>query len=522
MIVGPMSEFPADTSMDLLECSIGDLLCDIAAAQPDRTCVSWVDALGTLHSLTYGQVRQAARVRAAALLADARAADRVALWAPNSGAWIVSEYAVALAGMVLVPLNPALTDGEAHYILSSSGAVIGIADGEDRRDLVTRLRSLQEQLPALRVVHDLDAWQPTEAFGLPAVDRSATFLLQYTSGTTGRPKGAILSHRAALNAARFSALALQPGPDEVWCSPLPLHHVGASVCLVLAALSIRAGVVVLPRFDPAIVLDVIAEAGVTHLGMVPTMCIDLLDHPHLAVTALSSLRTVMIGGSAVPPELIERIESGLGVVVANGYGQSECPNISQTVAADPLLDKAESIGRPLPHREARIVSKTPHRPLPLGEVGELWIRSPLTMSGYLSEDGPDGGGLDAKGWLHTGDLCSMDERGVLRFHGRLREVIIRGGENIYPREVEQALIGAAGVVDVAVVGGPDARLGERVVAFIRCADGAEVDLDELAARARSTLAPFKVPVEWHLVQELPVTASGKVRKYLLKDMLKPT
>src|SRR6266567_4197965 len=180
MIVGPMSEFPADTSMDLLECSIGDLLCDIAAAQPDRTCVSWVDSLGTLHSLTYRQVRQAARVRAAALLADARPADRVALWAQNSGAWIVSEYAVALAGMVLVPLNPALTDGEAHYILSSSGAVIGIADGEDRRDLVTRLRSLQEQLPALRVVHDLDAWQPTEAFGLPAVDRSATFLLQYT------------------------------------------------------------------------------------------------------------------------------------------------------------------------------------------------------------------------------------------------------------------------------------------------------------------------------------------------------
>jgi fatty-acyl-CoA synthase len=509
--------------MDLLECSVGDLLCDIAAAEPDRTCVSWVDSVGTLHSLTYRQVVNAARMRAAALLADARPGDRVALWAPNSGAWIVTEYAVALAGMVLVPLNPALTDAEARYILSSSGAVIGIAVGEDRRNLVTRLRSLQEQLSALRVVHDLDVWQPSEVLPeLPAVDPSATFLLQYTSGTTGRPKGAVLSHRAALNAARFSALALQPGPAEVWCSPLPLHHVGASVCLVLAALSIRAGVAVLPRFDPAVVLEVIAAAGVTHLGMVPTMCIDVLDHPHRAATALSSLRTVMIGGSAVPTELIERIESGLGVVVANGYGQSECPNISQTVAADTVLDKAESIGRPLPHREARIVSDSPHSSIPLGEVGELWIRSPLTMSGYLSEDGPDGDGLDANGWLHTGDLCSMDERGVLRFHGRLREVIIRGGENIYPREVEQALIGAAGVVDVAVVGGPDARLGERVVAFIRCADGAEVDLDELAARARRILAPFKVPVEWHLVQELPVTASGKVRKYLLKDMLKPT
>src|SRR5438094_2674900 len=156
-----MSEFPADTSMALLECSVGDLLFDIAAAEPDRTCVSWVDSVGTLHSLTYRQVVKAARVQAAALLADALPADRVALWAPNSGAWIVTEYAVALAGMVLVPLNPALTDAEARHILSSSGAVIGIAAGEDRRDLVTRLRSLQEKLPSLRVVHDLDVWRPT-------------------------------------------------------------------------------------------------------------------------------------------------------------------------------------------------------------------------------------------------------------------------------------------------------------------------------------------------------------------------
>jgi fatty-acyl-CoA synthase len=523
MSVGPLSEWRADTRVELLECSVGDLLVDAAATVPDRKAVSWIDTDATLHSLTYRQVGQAARARAAALVSHANPGDRVAVWAPNSGAWVVAELAVALAGMVLVPLNPALTDAEASYLLDSSGAEIGLAVRGERGDLVGRMRSLGEQLPSLRQVHDLGEWRPPAAAAqLPAVDPAAPFLLQYTSGTTGRPKGAVLAHRAVVNAARFSALALAPGPDDVWCSPLPLHHVGASVCLVLAALSIRAGVVVLPRFEPGLLLGVIEKTGVTHLGMVPTMCLDLLGHPRLAGTDLGSLRSMMIGGSAVAPELIERIESVFGVVVANGYGQSESPNISQTLAQDTVLDKAESIGRPLPHREARIMPDGAVTAAPLGEVGELWTRSPLTMSAYIGSDGSTAGGLDAQGWLHTGDLCSMDERGVLRFHGRLREVIIRGGENIYPREIEEALLGAPGVADIAVVGAPDARLGERVVAFVRCEDGVEVCVDQLSARARASLAPFKVPVEWHLVHELPTTASGKVRKFLLTAMVKPT
>jgi fatty-acyl-CoA synthase len=518
-----MSEWRAHTSVELLDCSVGDLLREVADAVPERAAVTGVDTAGTLHTLTYRELLHTARARALALLVDARPGDRVALWAPNSTAWVVTEFAVALAGLVLVPLNPALTDAEVGYILSGSGATIALGVTDERRDLLGRLGALSAQLPGLRRVHDVEAWQPPDSEReLPQVGPADVFLLQYTSGTTGRPKGAMLSHRAVVNAARFSARALDPGPDEVWCSPLPLHHVGASVCLVLAALSIRAGVVVLPRFDPGELLEVIENAGVTHLGMVPTMCIDVLGHPRLVLTDVHRLRTIMIGGSAVPPELIERIESVFGVIVANGYGQSEAPNISQTLAGDSVLDKAESIGRPLPHREARVVPGGGTTVAALGETGELWIRSPLTMSGYLGEDGTVGNGLDADGWLHTGDLCSMDARGVLRFRGRLREVIIRGGENIYPREIEESLLGAPGVADVAVIGAPDARLGERVVAFVRCERGAEVDVSELTGLARASLAPFKVPVEWHLVQELPTTASGKVRKFLLRDMVEPT
>jgi fatty-acyl-CoA synthase len=543
MNMGPLSEWPADVSVDLIECSVGELLCDAADAVPDRVALSWVDSGPQLQRLTYREVVRAARTWAADLLTDAGPGDRVAVWAPNSGPWVVAELAVALAGMVLVPLNPALTDAEAVYILASSGTAIGLAVADERgRDLTARLRKLQEQLPALRRVRDLDNWRPRDVPAeLPAVDPATPFLLQYTSGTTGRPKGALLSHRAAVNAARFSALALGPGTDEVWCSPLPLHHVGASVCLVLAALSIRAGVVVLPRFEPGRLLAVIEQAGVTHLGSVPTMCIDLLAHPRLTDTDLSSLRTVMIGGSAVPPELIERIESVLGVIVANGYGQSESPNISQTLPDDTAQDKAQTIGRPLPQREARVVLAGTDAPAPLGVVGELWTRSPLTMLGYtsgtgspgapddsgLDHIGPDGSGLDhsgldESGWLRTGDLCSMDDRGMLRFHGRLRDVIIRGGENIYPREIEEVLLGAPGVADAAVIGAPDSRLGERVVAFIRHADGDLVDVNALAAHARGSLAAFKVPAEWHLVQQLPTTASGKVRKFLLRDLVKPS
>jgi fatty-acyl-CoA synthase len=525
MSVGPLSDWPADTRIELLECSVGGLLCDVADAVPERMAVCWPDSTRTLQRLSYRELLASAKAGAAALLAEASPGDRVAVWAPNGGAWVVAEFAVALAGMVLVPLNPALTDAEASYILASSGAVVALAVSEVQgKDLVGRLRTLQDDLPALRAVRHLEIWQsPAASVTLPVVDPAAPFLVQYTSGTTGRPKGAVLSHRAVVNAGRFSALSLHPGAHEVWCTPLPLHHVGASVCHVLAALSVYGGIVVLPRFDAALLLELIEEAGVTHVGFVPTMCVDLLEHPRLAQTDLSSLRTVMIGGTSVPPQLIRRIETSLGVTVLNGYGQSESPNISQTLAEDTLVDKAQSIGRPLPHRDVRIRTLGGVAVAPLGEVGELLTRSPLTMSGYFGpHDPPAVEEPDAEGWLHTGDLCSMDARGVLRFHGRLREVIIRGGENIYPREIEEVLLRAAGVADVAVVGGPDARMGERVVAFVRCVDGVAVSVEELTELARGSLAGFKVPVEWHLVDELPLTPSGKVRKFLLKELVNPS
>ena len=512
---------PADTDEDLWETTVGDLLRDRAGAHAGRAALMWPDGV-RIRQMTWPQLLEAAERAAGLILERISTGDPVAVWSANSPDWVVLEYGAALAGTPLVPINTALADAEAAYQLRQSGArLLLVAEAYRGKPLRDRAVALAADLPALAGVLGMDAWRAAgrPAPGtLPRPAPESPFLIQYTSGTTGTPKGAVLSHLACVNSGRFGIAKLhQGGAHEIYCSPLPLHHVGASVCAVLTAAAVGGTLALTPSFDATAVLRLAERTRATILGLVPTMMTDILACPELRVRDLSSLRVVCGGGSTVPPELIRRFEEGLGVQLAIAYGQSESPYATSTSLSDSDVIKAETLGRPCAHREVRIARTGTGRTAELGEHGELLIRSPLNMTGYHGL--PEERAIDADGWLHTGDICSMDADGVLRIHGRGREVIIRGGENIYPREVEEALLAHPAIADVAVVGLPDDRLGETVAAVVRLVPGATGEPEELESFARSRLAAFKTPRAWRFVERFPLTASGKIRRHVLRDDL---
>lgn len=539
------SFWAADQGPKLIERSIGGVLATRASADADRVAVLWEHG-AELRRLTWSELHAVAACGARWLLERTRPGARVAVWAPNQPAWVILEYANALAGTVLVPLNPALVDAECAYLLESSAATLLFTVPDSAgRPLLSRADRLAPRLPALTEVVSLEPWAadlaaaaPADHGRLPEVGPDDPFLVQFTSGTTGRPKGALISHLAAFNSAWMSARALRPTDDEVWCAGLPLHHVGGSVSVLLGALSVRGAYVVVPDATVETLLRLLERTRATHTGFVPTVLRRLVEHPRFAEADLGALRTMMGGGASVPAALVRELESRLGATVLIGYGQSESVSISQTAMDDTPEVKATSIGRPLPHREVCVqrlgrnapgepaARNAPGKPGELadrGEVGEICTRSRLTMSAYLrrpeADADVDAEVFDSDGWLHTGDLASMDEHGVLTFHGRAREVIIRGGENIYPREVEEALLGHPEIAEVAVVGMPDDVWGETVAAFVRLSPGSGLAEAELRRYAREVLAPFKVPVLWRTVEQFPLTASQKIRKNVLRDEL---
>ncbi|HZQ58168.1 MAG TPA: AMP-binding protein [Acidimicrobiales bacterium] len=489
---------------------VGRVLEDRATTRADHPALVWGSG-GALESLTYASLFERALGLAARL---ARLVGRapVAVAASASVDWVVLEYAAALAGTPLVPVNPALTDEEIDHILRASGAAAVLAD------LTYRGAPLLARLPG---AHPLARWRDLPGRApLPAVSADDPFLVQFTSGTTGRPKGAVLSHRAAYNCARLSFTAMGGRDDDIWLNVMPMHHVGGSVSVALAVLSAGATLVVVPAFEPGDVLDLLARARATVIGTVPTMQLAMLEHPRFATTDLSALRIVQTGGSVVPTALIRRAEAAFGAVIVNAYGQSESPNAIQTSPDDDDRTKAETIGRPNPRRDARIV-RDDGSTAAFGEPGELWMRSPLVMDAYVGVP-PDVAAqtLGPDGWLRTGDVCAMDDRGTVTVLGRVRDVIIRGGENIYPAEVEGVLMRHAGISDIAVVAVADARWGEVPVACYRPAPGAAVDPADLERFGREHLASFKVPRRWVAMPALPLTASGKVKKHELRAMLR--
>lgn len=500
-----------DTSMPLLVRSVGDQLRLQAGTVGQAPAVMWTHG-NHLAALTYRELLTAGQVAAATIARYAQPGQRVCVWAANCVQWVILEYASALAGTILAPLNTAWTDDEVCHALQLTTPAMLFAGLDNRgADLRERAAHLAADTTDCHPV-DLQnvAIRPDPApFDAPTVSPHDPFLIQFTSGTTGRAKGATLSHRAALNAGHIRALTFDAGTDDVWVNPIPLHHVGGSVIIVLAALCSGGCYVAAPRFDPSAQVALMTATRATHIGGVPTMFYALLDTPGFA-DVLATLRSVGLGGSSVPPSMVERLANH-GPRVSLAYAQSECPMVTQSDPTGDSQHVATTVGMPVPHTELRILAPDGHIVV-RGEVGEVCVRSPLTMTGYWDRPEATAEVFDADGFLHTGDLGSIDADGVVRIHGRARELIIRGGENIYPGEIEDVLMGHPAVAAAAVLATPSQRWGEEVAAVVKPAASGAVTADELQAYARKRLAHFKIPRRWRFVDDLPLTASGKVRK----------
>jgi fatty-acyl-CoA synthase len=521
------SYWPADTSEPVLETTVGGVLRAAAAADPGR--LAMVGGLPDPQERvrwTYGELLAEAEQAARALAERFAPGERVAAWAPNLPEWVILEYAAALAGLVLVTVNPALRPAELAYVLNQSGAAGIFLVPEYRSPMAKFLDEVRPDVPALRDVVLFTEW---DAFmrsapgpggtALPEVRADDIAQIQYTSGTTGFPKGAELHHRGLTNNARFYAQRIELQPGEVYVNPMPMFHTSGCAMGVLGCVQSLAVHVPVLAFDPALLLELCETERATLFGGVPTMMIAMLEHPDLNKRDLSSLRVAVSGGSPVPAGLVRKVEQLLGVRFSIVFGTTECSPLLTEVRLDaPAERRAETLGTPLPQTEVKVAGLATSAPVTPGEVGELCARGYLVMRGYHAAPDLTAEAIDADGWYHTGDLASMDKDGYLRIEGRVKDMIIRGGENIYPREIEDVLFAHAAVAEAAVVGVPDDKWGEVVAAFVRIAPGHSPPApDELRAHCREHLAPYKTPLHWVFVDEFPLTPSGKIQKFRLQQ-----
>jgi fatty-acyl-CoA synthase len=480
--------------------------------------------------LTYAQLLDEAERCARMLLRRFDPGERVAIWAHNLPEWIVVEYGAALAGITLVTVNPSLQPAEVAYVLAQSQAAgIFLVPEVRGNPLAAHLEQVRPDLPDLQEVLRLDQLSEliagAEASGaaagvtLPSVAGDDIAQIQYTSGTTGFPKGAMLRHAGVVNNAACWADRVAIPDGVAWLSPMPLFHTGGCVLGVLGALACRGTLVIMPGFDPGLLLALVEAERPWFLAGVPTMLLAAMDHPDLASRDLSSLHAVLSGGAQVPEALVRRIEQTLGADFTIVYGQTECsPALTNTSPDDTPEDKGLTVGPPLPHTELRIADPVTLDTVPVGAPGELWARGYFTMAGYYNNAAATADTLLPDGWLRTGDLATMDERGYCRIVGRLKDMIIRGGENLFPAEIEAVLHRHDKVADVAVVGIPDDTWGEVVAAFIRLSDPADPPgIAELREHTRAHLSPQKTPTLWFAVDSFPLTGSGKVQKNVIRE-----
>lgn len=517
----------------LLGDTIGAALARTAERFPDREAL--VD-VPSGRRWTYAEFGAAVDELARALLASGvERGDRVGIWAVNCPEWVLVQYATARVGAVLVNINPAYRAHELAYVLNQAGVSLLVASlahkASDYRALVERVRA---ECPALReTVYIGDAsWDALVARATPerAAEPAAREALlscddpvdiQYTSGTTGFPKGATLSHHNILNNGFFVGETLGYTERDRICLPVPFYHCFGMVMGNLAAVSHGACVVIpAPSFDPAATLRAVERERCTSLYGVPTMFIAELDLPDFAAYDLSSLRTGIMAGSPCPVEVMKRVVAEMNMAeVSICYGMTETSPVStQTRRDDDLERRTGTVGRALPHVEVKVVDPVSGVTLPRGEAGELCTRGYGVMLGYWGEPERTAEAIDAGRWMHTGDLAVMREDGYVRIVGRIKDMIIRGGENIYPREIEEFLYGHPKVADVQVVGVPDERYGEEVLACVIPRDPADPPTyEEIAAYCRDRLAHYKVPRRVEVLDAFPMTVSGKVRKVELRE-----
>jgi fatty-acyl-CoA synthase len=460
--------------------------------------------------------------------------ERVGIWAPNCVEWMLVQYATARIGAILVNINPAYRTHEVGYVLRQAGIrTLVSAPSFKASDYRAMIEEVRPDLPALRDVVYIGepTWEELLAGG-SSVDaesvraRSASLdvddpiNIQYTSGTTGFPKGATLSHHNILNNGYFVGEICAYTEEDRICVPVPFYHCFGMVMGNLASTSHGACVVIpAPGFDPAATLRAVQDERCTSLYGVPTMFIAELALPTFGEYDLTSLRTGIMAGSPCPVEVMKRVISDMHMdEVTICYGMTETSPVStQTRAEDSLDRRVSTVGQVHPHLEVKVVDPTTDLPVRLGEPGELCTRGYSVMIGYWDEPEKTAEVLK-HGWMHTGDLATMDDEGYVNIVGRIKDMVIRGGENVYPREVEEFLYTHPDIVDAQVIGVPDEKYGEELMAWVRLRAGAEpMTVESLRAFCAGKLAHYKVPRYLHVVEEFPMTVTGKVRKVEMRE-----
>ncbi|MBF8224257.1 AMP-binding protein [Halomonas sp. 328] len=532
--------------------TIGDCFDTTAARFPDR------EALISRHQgirYRWRELQAAVNRTARALLALGVAkGDRVGIWSPNCAEWTLTQFATAKIGAILVNINPSYRTHELEYALKQSGTSTLILQGAFKSsdyvatlaELVPELQasdpaSLQSaRLPELKRVICLDtertlpgmlSWQAlqgkAEAVGearLAEVQASLQFdepiNIQYTSGTTGAPKGATLSHHNILNNGFFVARTMKLSEADRMVIPVPLYHcfgmvMGNLGCVTHGATMIYPG----DGFDPESTLSAVAEERATALYGVPTMFIAELEHPDFAGFDLSSLRTGIMAGSICPIEVMRKVIDKMHMEeVTICYGMTETSPVSfQTRTDAPLEKRVTTVGTIHPHLEVKLVDPETGAVVPLGTTGELCTRGYSVMLGYWNNEAATAKAIDDAGWMHTGDLASMDDEGYVAIVGRIKDMIIRGGENIYPREIEDFLYTHPAISDVQVIGVPDEKYGEEVMAWVKLSDGEHLDEAGLKAFCQGQIAHYKVPRYVKFVDEFPMTVTGKIQKFKMRE-----
>ena len=522
------SYWPADKSHTLLETTLGDLLRRVADEVPERVAlVEGVADSGRRRRWTYAQLLDEAERVACALLERFHPGERVVVYAANSPEWMILQHAMSIAGIVLVPVNPAYTTRELDYVARNCNAAgIFYDDSYRERDLRTIVDELRGALPGMREYISFTDFSAFAATGNPAavfphISPEQTLQFQYTSGTTGAPKGALLHHRGVINTARNIALRMQFPDGGIHINAMPMFHIAGAAVAEMGVIARRGTFVLMPHFDAALMLELFESERGNATLIVPTMILALLDHPDRAIRDVSSMQTILTGAANVPAALVRRTQHELHCKICIIFGQTESNGpITLSAPDDSIEDQTDTVGKPLPHVDVKIVDSNSERTVPLRTVGEIWVKGYQTMSGYHDLPEASMATVRADGWLRTGDLGTMDSRGYVRITGRLKEMIIRGGMHLYPKEMEDVLFDHPGVAQVSVLGVPDEKWGEVVAAVILAADLEHPpSVANLAEFCRSRLASQKIPELWCFVSEYPLTPSGKIQKPVLQDWI---
>jgi fatty-acyl-CoA synthase len=497
-----------------------------------------IEALVVCHQsyrATYRQLWDATTEAARGLMAlGVQKGDRVGVWAPNRWEWVVVQYATARIGAILVNINPSYQATELEYVLNqASVGVLLLARGFRKVDYVGMLEGVRAKCSGLTHILVLDGdW---EALGKAAIGITAQQLaereaslqfddpinIQYTSGTTGFPKGATLSHHNILNNAFFIAQKLCYSERDRVCIPVPFYHCFGMVLANLACTTSGACMVVpAEAFAPLSVLETVQAERCTSLYGVPTMFIAELDQPRFGEFDLTSLRTGIMAGAPCPVELMKSVVSKMHMrEVAIGYGMTETSPISTVSALDDSLDRRVStVGRVMPHVEIKVIDPATGGTVPRGTAGEFCTRGYGVMLGYWNNEAATRASIDAAGWMHSGDLAVMDEQGYVNIVGRIKDMIIRGGENIYPREIEEFLHTHAAISEAQVIGVPSEKYGEEVMAWVKTKPSAALCEADLVTFCTGKIAKFKVPRYWKIVEAFPMTVTGKVQKFRMREL----